>query len=181
MNNLMILSAHKLSELLMVLSRALTGSLVLLFALVFLTGVKADESSDNTWQWKLLKAELYDSEIAIVKKQVKIAHYQLDCDLSEYQNEDEFTPSINKIVNSKQPHGLLIVTCNVGAHAVRLNIFDPHKNTKEPIFSQTGSYLAYWEIESEQLWIIYDTPCTSSKAKQCEAPFEQVRIPWTQK
>jgi len=132
----------------------------------------------TNWQWKLSKGQLYDSEISVYQNGSRIANYQIDCDLSEYQNKEEFTPSIDKVITTKKPTGLLIVTCVVGAHSVRINIYDPLSNIKESIFSKTGSYVAYWEMESGALWITYDQVCVTSKSKQCDARFEQIRVPW---
>lgn len=155
--------------------------LAALFSLVVASYANADQKPTSSWQWELLKAKFYDSEIVIIKDQKKIAQYHFDCDLSDHKNKEESTPSIDQVMTSKNPQGLLIVTCPVGAHSVQLNIFDPDKNTKDAIFSKTGSYVAYWEIESEQLWVVYDQPCQVSEKKQCEVPFEQVRIAWSPK
>lgn len=163
------------------LTSLLTGSFAALFSLVVASQINAEQLPNHSWQWNLLKAKFFDSEIAIIKDQKKIAQYHFDCDLSEYKNKEESTPSIDQVITGKYSQSLLIVTCPVGAHSVQLSIFDPDKNTKDAVYSKTGSYLAYWEMEAEQLWIIYDERCESSKTKLCEVPFEQVRIAWNKK
>jgi len=132
---------------------------------------------DSTWQWRLIKAEFGHSEIAITSNKQTIAEYNFDCNLSNTTppDEEDIGPSIDKVDSKKLPGPVLIVVCPVGAHSVELNIINPNKNNIEPVYSITGSYIAFWELKAEQLWITYDRPCTPSQTDNCEIPFKQIK------
>lgn len=153
-------------------------AILALLNLVITTPIHAFEFSSKPWQWKLTKASLYESEIVILSEEKTIAKYELSCHLSDHQDEEESVSSIDIITIKNHSAPLLIVTCPIGAHSARLSIFDPYIDSEKALFTQTGSYSAYWEIIKDRLWIIYDRRCIESDSNTCEIPFELVRTPW---
>jgi hypothetical protein len=66
----------------------------------------------------------------------------------------------------------MLVSCNVGAHSRQIEIIDLTRQSKEPVFSATGSYAASWEIQDGELWIGYDEPCDTGPTVECPDGYE---------
>jgi len=156
---------------------------ILLFSYLSLTHASATaaEAKTEEWSWKLDSADLMESKISILVGKKLLASYFVGCDLSdalsrEIQEEEENPGKVDKIVSPAFPDGILLVTCIVGAHSQNISIFDPKVNSKEAVFSKTGSYYAGWEIKNGQLVIFYDRPC-DAKQKNCEY-YQKISVEW---
>lgn len=173
---------------------------VCLLALQFSNAYAAEKSQSaednrelNQWQWSITKSSMLESTITITNSGKVQASYLVGCNLSDANKHDnkqdnELTdpPSlVEKFSNAKIPKGILLVSCHVGAHSRLIEVYDPFKESNNPVFSRVGSYYAGWRIEQEQLFLYFDQPCASdspktSKPSNCER-FYEVSIKWPKK
>lgn len=130
--------------------------------------------------WQLDSSDFGESRISIHQNENVLANYHIDCDLSDTFEEidDPEQPTVDIVMPSSHPHGLLVVVCNVGAHSRQISVFDPFTNTNEDVFTKTGSYIAGWDIVNGSLKISYDRECTEDENKVCDERFEQVSMEW---
>jgi len=162
-------------------NKFLISVLLLSYLNLIHVGVVAAEAKTESWSWKLDSADLMESKISILSGKKVLASYFVGCDLSdalskEISEEEENPGKVDKIVSASFPSGILLVTCTVGAHSQSISIFDPKVNSKEAVFSKTGSYYAGWELKDGQLVIFYDRPC-DAKQKNCEY-FQKISVNW---
>ena len=75
---------------------------------------------------------------------------------------------------ASNPEGLLVVTCNVGAHSQHIAIVDPASKSHRTVFERSGSYFVKWEIEDGELWISYDQACDGGPSVDCPDGFETI-------
>ena len=153
---------------------------ILFFSACDTAGTKEDiQNQTSPWSWQLDRAGFDESQISIHQQDQAIASYTIECDLSDANTEvdDEEMPSVDKVITSEHPNGLLAVVCNIGAHSKEVLLFDPLSNSEQAVYTKTGSYYADWKLKEDALWIIHDQPCTQADESNCDAPFEQVEFP----
>ena len=98
--------------------------------------------------------------------------YNLECDITGAVNgDDDSGASLDLVKTVDRPDGLLIVSCNVGAHSQQVAIIDLGLRSARPAFSVTGSYSARWEVQEGELWIGYDEPCDTGPSVECPDGF----------
>jgi len=153
--------------------------LVSFFYMVNISQIRA-EVKPGAWTWKLSSSDFMESNIAIFNGKKALANYVVGCDLSDAVSknipEEEESARIEKYISTDIPNGVLLVTCIVGAHSKEVSIFDPRVNSREAVFSKTGSYYAGWEVSNNQLMIFYDRPCEVAQ-KDCEN-YQRVSVKW---
>jgi hypothetical protein len=140
--------------------------------------VNADHKSDADWSWHILSAGLDESRISIYRRDQLLGIFNLSCDLSETREGPaiEDGASLNLVRLDSHPQGLLLITCNVGAHSQQVVIIDLAVKSNQPAFSETGSYFAGWEIQDGELWIGYDQPCEGGAGVECPDGFETIFV-----
>jgi hypothetical protein len=138
------------------------------------------DSSIQALVWQLDSSDFGESKISIHQNEKVLANYSVDCDLSATFDdiEDPENPTVDIVNPTSHPQGLLIVVCNVGAHAKLISVFEPFAKTDEAVFSKTGSYVAGWDLINGKLNISYDRECEENETKLCEQRFEQVSMEW---
>ena len=150
-------------------------SVAWLFALVAFT-VGAEHAGGGGWSWHALSGGIGQSRIAIYDGQRLLGIYDLDCDLTIPPEQDprEGGATLELVRPDSHPQGLLILTCDLGAHSQMLAIIDPQAGSKRPVYSRSGSYFVAWELQDGELWISYDRPCKGGESAQCPDGFETV-------
>ena len=140
----------------------------------------ADHTIGTTWSWHLLSAGLDESRVAIYDKKALIGIFDFSCDLTAEGEGDmrENGASLELVHPDSNPEGLLVVTCDLGAHSQYIAIVDPNHKTHRPVFAETGSYFAKWELQDGALWISYDRPCETGPSVECPDGFETVFVPY---
>lgn len=134
----------------------------------------ADHESGAELAWHAVAGGLDQSRVAIYRGQRLLGIYDFDCDLTGIGAVDtEFEGAAIELLRPRShPEGLLVISCNVGAHSQHLAIVDPGDKAARPAFAVTGSYFAGWEIEDGELWISYDRACDSGPTVECPDGFE---------
>ena len=115
-----------------------------------------------------------ESRLSIYQRDKLLGIYDLSCDLTDV-GEGSYSDngaSLDLVRPESNPEGLLVVGCNVGAHSRQITIIDLTRQSKEPVFSATGSYTASWEIQDGELWIGYDEPCDTGPTVECPDGYE---------
>ena len=101
------------------------------------------------------------------------AGQDIDCDLTDLGEgervDDNASPNLVK--PDARAEGLLVIMCNVGAHAQQVTITDLARKSTQPAFTATGSYTASWELQDGELWIGYDEPCDTGPSVECPDGF----------
>ena len=147
-----------------------------------LLAICADASTDHKagapWSWHVLSAGLDESRVAIYRQQQLIGIFDFSCDLTtaDAGAVPGNDASLNLVQSQTNPEGLLIVTCNVGAHSQYIAIIDPTSKLNRPVFSRTGSYFVKWELEDGELWISFDQPCDEGPSVECPDGFESIFV-----
>ncbi len=147
-----------------------------LLMLALASGALAEHKIGTTWSWHVLSAGLDESRVAIYDRKTLIGIFDFSCDLTADGDAGETGASLELVQPGSNPAGLLVVTCNVGAHSQYLAIVDPSQKTHEPVFAETGSYFARWELQDGELWISYDYPCETGISVECPDGFETVFV-----
>ncbi len=134
----------------------------------------AEHAGSDGWSWHTLSSGIEQSRIAIYDGERMIGIYDLDCDLTIPPEQDprEGGATLELVRPDSHPHGLLIITCDLGAHSQMLAIIDPGVKAKRPVYSRSGSYFVAWELQDGELWISYDRPCGGGESPQCPDGFE---------
>lgn len=144
--------------------------------------IAAGREGVSAWHWQLDYHNFNDSQLSVYRDQRRIAQYQLDCNLEpsdpESESEDGEGARVDVVYPAGHRAGLLVVACPVGAHSVQLALFDPLINRDSALFYKVGSFFADWELRGDQLWVLYDQPCTRPDETSCEIPFETIELPW---
>ncbi len=151
-----------------------------LFALAGFAGVAgADHTAGADWSWHALSGGIEQSRIAIYNREQMLGIYNLDCDLTIPPENDprEGGATLELVRPDSHPQGLLVLTCDLGAHSQLLSIIDPQVKSKRPIYSRSGSYFVAWELQDGELWISYDRPCVGGESAQCPDGFETLFEP----
>ena len=147
---------------------------ILLFWLLFHHGLQADHKPDAPWSWHIVSGGSDESRISIYRRDTLIGIYDFTCDMTDATQgtQNENGPTINLVEPDASPAGLLITTCNVGAHSRQISVIDLTRKSKQPVFSRTGSYFADWELQDGELWISYDQPCETGPTVDCPDGYE---------
>ncbi len=143
--------------------------------LVLLAGnAGAEHAGSEGWSWHALTSGIDQSRIAIYDAERMVGIYNLDCDLTIPPEQDprEGGATLELVRPESHPRGLLILTCDLGAHSQMLTIIDPRASSKRPVHSRSGSYFVAWELQDGELWISYDRPCRGGESAQCPDGFE---------
>lgn len=152
----------------------LLGGLVFLSAVC--SGVNADHDSGAPLSWHVMSAGLDESRVAIYREKTLVGIFDFACDLTVAEKPEDDGNVLQLVYPASNPRGLLIVTCNVGAHSQYIAIVDPAKKSHKPAFSRTGSYFASWEIQDGELWISFDQACDTGPTVECPDGFETIFV-----
>jgi hypothetical protein len=116
--------------------------------------------------------------VSIYKRDRLLGIYNFSCDLTDAGEGDngDSNARLNLVKLDSNPEGLLLITCNVGAHSQQINIIDLARKSNLPVFSETGSYMADWEIQDGELWLSYDQPCETGISVECPDGFETIFV-----
>jgi len=138
----------------------------------------ADHDTGASLSWHVLSGGLDESRIAIYRQRELVGIFDFACDLTAAAdgNPQENGASLNLVQPESNPEGLLIVTCNVGAHSQHIAVIDPTSKSNQPVLARTGSYFADWEIQDGELWISYDQACDTGPTIDCPDGFATVFV-----
>lgn len=142
----------------------------------------ADEKLGYEWTWHILSAGADESRLSIYQGDHLFGIYDLACDLTDASDGERQNgnASINLVRPDTNPEGLMVVSCNLGAHSQQVTIIELARHSREPVFSATGSYSASWELQDGELWIGYDKPCDVGPSVDCPDGFETVWVRYPQ-
>ena len=154
------------------------GTIAIFFALVGVAS--ADHKSGATLAWHVVSGGLDESRVSLYKEQRLVGIFDIACDLTAAVNDDlpDNGVALQLARPASSPGGLLIVTCNVGAHSQHIAIIDPDKKTHHPVYSRTGSFFVDWEIQDGELWISFDRACDTGPTVECPDGFETLFEPY---
>lgn len=147
---------------------------LLLPLLAWCTFAGADHKPDADWSWHVMSAGADESRLSIYQRDKLLGIYDLSCDLTDTSegSHSDNGASLDLVRPESNPAGLLLVSCNVGAHSRQITIIDLARQSKKPVFSATGSFTASWEIQDGELWIGYDEPCDTGPTVECPDGYE---------
>ncbi len=159
------------------IQKVLIASLLTLLTLGAANVSHAEPLSEQ-WSWKMDFSGFAESQISIYRKGKKATSYLIGCDLSDYlaKENNESPSSVDKVISTNNPGGVLLVTCGIGAHSMLVSIYNPSINSSEAVLSRIGSYYAGWELIEKQLFIYFDRRCDSDQ-KDC-IDFQKISVPW---
>jgi len=137
-----------------------------------------DSAAPSPWSWHIVSGGLDESRVAIYRQTELVGIYDFSCDLTGAGSGEmgETDASLDLVQPASHPQGLLVITCNVGAHSQHIAIVDPAEKRHQPVFARTGSYFARWELEDGELWLSYDRPCATLVSVECPDGFETVFV-----
>ena len=128
--------------------------------------------------WHVVSAGLDESRVAIYREKTLVGIFDFACDLTATSEPGDNGSGLQLVYPASNPEGLLIVTCDVGAHSQHIAIIDPAKKSHKAVFSRTGSYFANWEIQVGELWISFDRACDTGPTVECPDGFETLFEPY---
>jgi len=140
----------------------------------------ANHQPDAEWSWHVVSAGGDESRLSIYRGQQLHGIYDVDCDLSdarEGERSDDYA-SINLVKADSSPAGLLVISCNVGAHSQQIVVIDLAASARHAVFSATGSYSATWNLQDGELWIGYDEPCDTGPTLECPDGYKTIFVPY---
>ena len=149
--------------------------------IVLMTSSVISAADKIDWSWSLDHAAIYDSSISIHSKDNQLTQHQFNCNLSDAVSQtlvEDPASTIDTVITSSNPKGLLVVTCNVGAHSETIVIINPNKSTQQVVFRKIGSYFVDWKLSNGQLHISFDRPINNKKADTSENLFFTEKIIW---
>lgn len=138
----------------------------------------ADHKPNAEWSWHLLSAGSDESRLSIYRGEQLHAIYNIACDLGSVDEAVEDAAGIELVKPQSSPDGLLVITCNVGAHSQQLAVIDFAARDRHSMFSVTGSYSARWEVQDGELWIEYDEPCDTGPTVECPDGYATIFVPY---
>jgi len=140
--------------------------------------VNADHKADAPWSWHVLSSGLDESRLSVYRRDQLLGIFNLSCDLTDAREGPGIKngASLNLVRLDSHPEGLLLITCNVGAHSQQIAIIDLAVRTNQPVYSVTGSFFADWEVQEGELWIRYDRPCEGGPGVECPDGFETIYV-----
>ncbi len=150
---------------------------LLAFALLLVLGAglaRAGHDARAEWSWHVVSAGSDESRVAIYRRDTPLGIYNFSCDLTGAVSGpvQESGATINLIRPPARPGGLLIITCDVGAHSQMLAIVDLASPATRPALTRSGSYFVGWELQEGELWISFDQPCDTGPTVECPDGFE---------
>jgi len=147
---------------------------LLLPLLAWCTLADADHKLDADWSWHVMSAGADESRLSVYRRDRLLGIFDLSCDLTDASEESHSDngASLDLVRPESNPEGLLLISCNVGAHSRQITIIDLAGQSKKKLFSVTGSYRASWELQDGELWIGYDEPCDTGPTVDCPDGFE---------
>lgn len=136
----------------------------------------ADHEDGAQWSWHVLSGGLDESRVSIYRQKKLIGIFNFSCDLTSAVDGEkpDADASLQLVKPASNPEGLLVVTCNVGAHSQHIAIVDPASKSHRTVFERSGSYFVKWEIEDGELWISYDQACDGGPSVDCPDGFETI-------
>jgi hypothetical protein len=140
----------------------------------------ANHQPDAEWSWHVVSSGGDESRLSIYRGEQLHGIYDVDCDLSdarEGERSDDYA-SINLVKPDSSPTGLLVISCNVGAHSRQIVVIDLAASVRHPLFSATGSYTATWDLQDGELWIGYDEPCDTGPTLECPDGYATIFVPY---
>lgn len=151
--------------------------LAFLIAVCF-ASVSADHKADAVWSWHVLSSGLDESRLSVYRRDQLLGIFNLSCDLTDVREGPSIDngATLNLVQIDPHPEGLLLITCNVGAHSHQVVIIDLAAKSNQPVFSETGSFFARWEVQDGELWIGYDRPCAEGPGVECPDGFETIFV-----
>ena len=149
-----------------------------LLLLFVATGAAAEHKPDAPWSWHILSGGSDESRISIYRRDALIGIYNFACDMTDATQgtQRKNGATINLVEPDSHPLGLLVTSCNVGAHSQLLTIIDLSSKANRPVFSQSGSYFVAWELQDGELWISYDQPCETGPTVECPDGYETLFV-----
>ncbi len=153
----------------------------MLVALLGLGGLaNADHDSGASLAWHVVSGGLDESRVSLYQAQRLVGIFDIACDLTAATDAAaaDNGVSLQLAQPASNPGGLLIVTCNVGAHSQHIAIIDPEVKSHRPVYARTGSFFASWEIQDGELWISFDRACATGPTVECPDGFETVFEPY---
>ncbi|MDH3388040.1 MAG: hypothetical protein OEN02_09045 [Gammaproteobacteria bacterium] len=155
---------------------------IALLLLVLSANAGAHHDSGADWSWHVVSAGLDESRVAIYRQRDLVGIFDFSCDLTNAL--ESGVPgngaSLEVVKPASNPDGLLIVTCNVGAHSQYLAVVDPKHKSGQPAFARTGSYFVKWELADGELWISFDEPCAEGVGVECPDGFETIFVQYSE-
>lgn len=143
-------------------------------ALLLIAPAVADHSNHADWSWHVLSSGISESRVSIYRLDQPIGIFNFSCDLTDADNETYNGTGMKLVRLDSHPEGLLLVTCNAGAHSQQVAIIDLASKSNQPVLTRTGSYFASWELQQGELWISYDQPCAAGIGAECPNGFETI-------
>ena len=146
---------------------------IAIMLLTWCSVVSADHKPDAQWSWHLQSAGADESILSVYRRDQLLGIYDIDCDLTDVSEGERVDDgaSLNLLKPDSRPEGLLVISCNVGAHSQQIAIIDFAHKARRSAFSVTGSYTASWELQDGELWIGYDEPCDTGPTVDCPDGF----------
>jgi hypothetical protein len=153
---------------------------IAILLLTWCSVVSADHKPDAPWSWHLQSAGADESLLSVYRRDHLLGIYDIDCDLTDVIEGEPVDDgaSLNLVKPDSRPEGLLVISCNVGAHSQQVTIIDLARKATRPAFTATGSYTASWEIQDGELWIGYDEPCDTGPTVDCPDGFATKFVPY---
>ena len=147
-----------------------------LIPLLLAFNANGDHKADADWSWHILSSGISESRMSLYRRDRLIGIYNFSCDLTDASEGDrvEKNASLNLVRLDTHPDGLLLITCQAGAHAQQVAIIDLASKSNQPVFAKTGSFIADWELQDGELWIRYDRPCDTGPTVECPDGFETI-------
>jgi hypothetical protein len=142
----------------------------------------ADHRPGYEWSWHILSAGADESRISLYQRDQLFGIYDIACDLTDASEGESVngSASLNVVKPDSNPEGLLVISCNLGAHSQQIAIIDLLRGPKQAAFTATGSFSASWEIQDGELWIGYDEPCDTGPTVDCPDGFKTTFVQYPQ-
>ncbi len=92
---------------------------LLLPLLVWCTLAGADHKPDADWSWHVVSAGADESRMSVYRGDRLLGIYDLACDLTDVSegSHSDNGASLDLVRLESNPEGLLLISCNVGAHS----------------------------------------------------------------
>jgi hypothetical protein len=136
----------------------------------------ANNRNSQNFDWRLHNESFSSGTLQVRYDRAVVASYSINCALAPIDsNEDEHMDRsrVWAIDVPAYPNPLVIAECGIGAHSRQVLIFDPLKESKEPILRRTGSFIASVQTWDDRLRIEHDRRCSD-----CESGFELLEESW---
>jgi hypothetical protein len=100
----------------------------------------ADHEDGAQWSWHVFSGGLDESRVSIYRQKNLIGIFNFSCDLTTAVDGEmpDADASLQLVKPASNPEGLLVVTCNVGAHSQHIAIVDPASKSHRTVFERSG-------------------------------------------